>query len=73
MTGSYWGDFFAAGLGLYLFHSALIRRLETHHRGGRRSVITDLKAPWIRIALAICGVAICIWVGIDVRQKLIPR
>jgi hypothetical protein len=30
MTGNYWTDFLVAGLGLYLFHSALIGRLETH-------------------------------------------
>ena len=72
MTASYWTDFVIAGLGLYLFHSAVIGTLETHRRGGR-SLITVLRSPWIRLGLAICGIAFCIWVGIDVRQKLIPR
>jgi len=73
MRGSYWTDFVVAVLGLYLFHSALIGKLETHRRGGGRKLITVLRSPWIRLALAICGIAFCIWVGIDLRQKLIPR
>jgi hypothetical protein len=73
MTASYWTDFIVGGLGLYLFHSALIGKLETHRRGGGRSLVTTLRSPWIRLGLAICGVAFCIWVGIDLRQKLIPR
>jgi len=72
MIGSYWLDFIAAALGVYAFHSALIGRLETHHRAGR-SIITVIKAPWIRIALALLGVTICTWVGIDIRQKLVIR
>ena len=70
MAGSYWGDFFAAVLGLYLFHSALVGRFETHRRGGGHSIIIALRSSWIRIALALSGVAICVWVGLDLRQKL---
>jgi len=71
MGGNYWGDFIGAGVGLYLFHSALIGRLETHRKGGGRSLITALHSPWIRIALAICGLALCAWVGMDLRHKII--
>jgi hypothetical protein len=65
MTASYWTDFVVAGLCLYLFHSALIGRLETHRRGDGRSIITALRSSWIRLGLAICGIAFCVWVGID--------
>ena len=72
MAGKYWTDFVVAVLGLYMFHSALIGRLETHGKGGR-SLIAAVRSPWLRLALAVCGVAFCIWVGIDFRQKLIPQ
>jgi hypothetical protein len=64
---------FGGRASLYLFHSALIGRLETHSKGHRRSIITAVRSHWIRVGLAVCGIAPCIWVGIDLRQKLIPR
>ncbi len=73
MTGNYWTDFLVAGTGFYLFHSALFGRLETQSKARRHSIITTVRSRWMRVGLAVCGVALCIWVGIDLRQKLILR
>ena len=69
--GNYWVDLIAAALGIYLFDAGLRGKLETHRRGGGRKLIRRVNALWLRIVLAASGVALCVWVGLDVHRKLI--
>ena len=53
MGGNYWGDFIGAGVRLYLFHSALIGRLETQRKAGVRSLITGLHSTLDSVRLVL--------------------